>query len=214
MVGTPEFMAPEVVAGSGHDTDADWWSLGVTICELLTGHTPFREKDEEQHAHQKTYSNIQQGRYTRDWHESYYRRLDSRTASLIDGLLRIDVAMRLGGRRRGVESLRVHPFFWGLQWEAIERRDAIPPHKNLTRSQAGQHRFIAAPDSQQPSPEIPHGASAQAPAPAAWDAAAEALDKMFDFSSWGEHQRHTPNRRRTPTGTPTAQPWTAPGHGA
>jgi len=32
MVGTPEFMPPEIVSGTGHGTDADWWSLGVTLC--------------------------------------------------------------------------------------------------------------------------------------------------------------------------------------
>ena len=32
IVGTPEFMPPEVVSGTGHGTDADWWSLGVTLC--------------------------------------------------------------------------------------------------------------------------------------------------------------------------------------
>ena len=38
IVGTPEFMPPEVVSGTGHGTDADWWSLGVTLCAQL--HAP------------------------------------------------------------------------------------------------------------------------------------------------------------------------------
>ena len=61
MVGTPEFMSPEVVAGGGHDTDCDWWSFGVYLCELLTLSTPFREADNEG-SHQKTYANIVHGR--------------------------------------------------------------------------------------------------------------------------------------------------------
>lgn len=39
--GTVEYMAPEVLAGTGHNTAADWWALGVITIELLTSVTPF-----------------------------------------------------------------------------------------------------------------------------------------------------------------------------
>ena len=37
MVGTPTYMAPEVVQGKSVGTGADVWALGVTCLHLLTG---------------------------------------------------------------------------------------------------------------------------------------------------------------------------------
>ncbi len=41
LVGTPIYMAPEVILGS-YDERCDNWSLGVILYQLLTGHTAFK----------------------------------------------------------------------------------------------------------------------------------------------------------------------------
>lgn len=41
LVGSPAYMAPELVKGGGGDTRADVWSLSVVLYELLTGRLPF-----------------------------------------------------------------------------------------------------------------------------------------------------------------------------
>ncbi|PKI76727.1 hypothetical protein CRG98_002895 [Punica granatum] len=40
-VGTPDYLAPEILLGTGHGFTADWWSVGVILFELIVGIPPF-----------------------------------------------------------------------------------------------------------------------------------------------------------------------------
>ena len=42
LVGTPYYIAPEVVNDEGYNNSIDYWSLGVIIFELITFKKPFR----------------------------------------------------------------------------------------------------------------------------------------------------------------------------
>ncbi|MDX3575054.1 serine/threonine-protein kinase, partial [Streptomyces sp. ID05-47C] len=41
LVGSPDYMAPERIAGRPQGPPSDIWSLGATLCAALAGHSPF-----------------------------------------------------------------------------------------------------------------------------------------------------------------------------
>jgi serine/threonine protein kinase len=45
--GTPEFMAPEILAERPYGRPVDWWAFGVLLYEMLLGKAPFAGETEE-----------------------------------------------------------------------------------------------------------------------------------------------------------------------
>lgn len=41
VVGTPNYIAPDVLTKKKHTEAIDWWSFGVIIYEMISGHLPF-----------------------------------------------------------------------------------------------------------------------------------------------------------------------------
>lgn len=67
--GTPDYLAPEMIIGSGHNEKLDIWTLGVLLYELLHGKTPFTPMNKPRgqlNAQRLIERNIIEGRYEID----------------------------------------------------------------------------------------------------------------------------------------------------
>ncbi|KAK7272107.1 hypothetical protein RJT34_28508 [Clitoria ternatea] len=108
-VGTEEYIAPEIITGSGHTSAVDWWALGILLYEMLYGYTPFRGK-----TRQKTFANI----LHKDLKFPKSKPVSLHAKQLIYWLLQRDPKGRLGSHE-GANEIKRHPFFRGINWALV-----------------------------------------------------------------------------------------------
>ena len=129
-VGTPEYMAPEMVAGRevkkemrsnisyrfGHGKAVDWWALGILLYEMLTGRTPFYSPN----GNGEMWRQIQTGiyRYPRDFAFDQFADPYREVKGLIAALLETDPSERLGSQAGGSRDVQEHPWFASIDFGA------------------------------------------------------------------------------------------------
>ncbi len=47
IIGTPHYMAPEIITGKGYTYSVDLWSIGICLYEFMCGGVPFAEDAED-----------------------------------------------------------------------------------------------------------------------------------------------------------------------
>ncbi|KAK5138001.1 hypothetical protein LTR08_005798 [Meristemomyces frigidus] len=113
VVGTSQYMAPEVILGQPYDGRCDWWSIGIILYECLYGRTPFycenRQKTKESIVHHRSTLDFpHQERWSRPATEQ--RRLLSppsdTVVDLLQGIL-TDKELRLSSRQYRHSEVRV-----------------------------------------------------------------------------------------------------------
>ena len=114
--GTPEYLAPEILQNKGHGKSVDWWSLGVLLCEMLTGDPPFYNKNVQTMYRLILHAN-----------PKFTKRLGEDAEHLIVSLLDRDVNTRLGSDpTRDSLDIRKHNFFKELRWENVLQKGYSP----------------------------------------------------------------------------------------
>ncbi|CAI5514070.1 unnamed protein product [Closterium sp. Naga37s-1] len=118
-VGTEEYIAPEIISGTGHSSPVDWWTFGIFLYELLYGRSPFRGRNR-----QRTFTNV----LTKDLAFPANPPVSDEAKDLMRKLLQRDPADRLGAKHGAIE-IRSHPFFKSIEWPLI--RDMKPPQLDV-----------------------------------------------------------------------------------
>ncbi|XP_071619458.1 citron Rho-interacting kinase isoform X5 [Heliangelus exortis] len=131
-VGTPDYMAPEMLTGLNGDgrasygPECDWWSLGVIAYEMIYGRSPFTEGTSA-----KTFNNIMNFQRFLKFPEDV--KVSSEFLDLIQSLL-------CGQKERlGYEGLCCHPFFSKIDWNNI--RNSPPPFVPTLKSDDDTSNF-------------------------------------------------------------------------
>jgi len=124
LCGTPEYLAPEVILGTGHDQAVDWWALGVLLFEMVVGSSPFLEKgvDRRKQDHMAIFENIVDNRV------EYPRDMEPGCQDLVRRLLCGKPVIRMGSGRRAHKDFEDHHWFSGVvDWQLLARRQLQPP---------------------------------------------------------------------------------------
>lgn len=131
ILGTIDYMAPEVVQGKSYDSAVDWWSLGALGYDLLTGAPPFASNN-----HAKTEQKIVHGKLT----IPYYLSADAK--DILTRLLRKEPRKRLGGNMpKDLALIKSHRFFRRVDWRALESREAVAPIQPIVTDPEAAENF-------------------------------------------------------------------------
>ncbi|XP_043713564.1 probable serine/threonine protein kinase IRE4 [Telopea speciosissima] len=114
-VGTPDYLAPEILLGTEHGYAADWWSVGIILFELLTGIPPFNAERPE-----IIFENILNGKIP--W-PSVPSDISFEAQDLINRFLSHNPDQRLGAN--GAPEVKVHPFFKGINWDTVALQKSV-----------------------------------------------------------------------------------------
>ncbi|KAK9904077.1 hypothetical protein WJX75_003895 [Coccomyxa subellipsoidea] len=113
MVGTAEYLAPEVLRNEPVGYAADLWAFGCLLYHMLVGKPPFKGASEY-----LTFQLITDGEY------SIPGNVPEAAQDLIRSLLAGEPSHRLGTGEKGLHDVKEHKFFAGIDWQNIRQQEA------------------------------------------------------------------------------------------
>lgn len=115
LVGTPHYMAPEIINGSGYGFGADIWSMGIMLYEFICGCVPFGDDEEDPY---KIYAKILE-------HNIKYPNyiISSKSKPIIEKMLEPNQSMR--GK---IDNIKENPWLYGTPWESLLTKSIKPPY--------------------------------------------------------------------------------------
>jgi len=116
IVGSPDYMAPEVLKGEEYDFTVDYWSLGCMLFEALAGYPPFAGSTVDE-----TWQNLKrwQSVLRKPEYEDPNYFLSRRTWDLITRLIAVKT-----NRLRGMSAIKNHEYFAEVDWNTLREQRA------------------------------------------------------------------------------------------
>jgi len=114
----------------GHGKAVDWWTLGAILYEMLTGLPPFYTPSREE-----LFERIKFGAL------KYPSHLSPNSRNLLEGLFKKDPDKRLGGGIDDAKSIKAHPWFGGVDWEAYLKKELKAPFKPIIKGDSDISNF-------------------------------------------------------------------------
>ena len=133
--GTPEYLAPEIIASNGYGPAVDWWALGILIYEMLTGHPPFYHE-----SHLRLYDLIANAPLR------FPDTFDNSARDLVTKLLERTPTKRLGVLVNGPQDVLNHTWFRGIDWNKLVAEQIRPPFKPKVANDGDTSNFDSYPE--------------------------------------------------------------------
>jgi serine/threonine protein kinase len=118
--GSIAYLAPEMLRRVGHGKSVDWYLLGVLLYEMLVGTPPYFSGNKEE-----LFYNIINGPL------KLPRSISPEAKNLMVSLLNRNPTRRLGAGPEGALEIMRHPFFTGIDWNAVLNKQSNPPKPRL-----------------------------------------------------------------------------------
>ena len=123
IIGTPHYIAPEILKGRGYSLSCDFWSLGICMYEIFYGKYPFGN-----------YANEVIEVYKEILKNNYSFPSESSKVSKVNNLIKCLLKKKVNERICNVSSLKKKPFFEGFQFDKLIDLRLKPPFKPMTKS--------------------------------------------------------------------------------
>ena len=123
IIGTPHYIAPEILQGRGYSLSCDFWSLGICMYEIFYGKYPF-------------------GNYANEVIEIYKEVLkndfsfpcENTKVSNVNSFIRCLLTKKVNERTCNVSKLKKKAFFEGFEFDKLNDFKLKPPHKPVKQN--------------------------------------------------------------------------------